>query len=94
MDVFKKQTLLTIKLDTNDSDLASATVKKILYKKPDGKTKGEWDAYIDGTNLCYDLTSAGEIDQVGTWEFQAYVVKGGLEGFGDVATRVFNKHLK
>lgn len=92
MHVFKKQSLLTIKLETNYSDLAAASTTKILYKKPD-ETKGEWSASVAGTKLVYNLTN-GEIDQIGTWEFQAYIVVGGLEGFGNIATHLFSKSLK
>lgn len=93
MSVFKKQNLLRIELQTYDEDLASASVKRILYKKPDG-TKGYWEASIDGTKLYYDLTINYEVDQIDTWEFQAYVVKGGLEGYGNIATQIFEKHIK
>lgn len=63
---------LRITLNTFLDDLASATVKKISYRKPDGTT-GQWDASIlDTTKLSYKIT-AGVIDKLGIWIFETYV---------------------
>jgi len=91
MSVFKTQSLLTLTLETNYDDLASAEVKKILYTKPDG-TKSFWVATASGTTLVYSLSN-GDIDQQGLWLFQAYIEVGGLKGFGSIARKQFDTSL-
>lgn len=91
MSVFKTQSLLTITLETNYANLASAEVKKILYTKPDG-TKSFWAATASGTTLLYNLAN-GDIDQQGFWLFQAYIEVGGLKGFGSIAKKQFDTSL-
>ena len=91
MSVFKLQSLLSITLETNYDDLASAEVKKILYTKPGG-TKGEWEATASGTKLVYNLQN-GDIDIVGQWKLQAYIEVGGLKGFGSIVTKHFENSL-
>lgn len=87
-NVFNKQSLLTIKLETN-TDISAASTKEILYKKPDGTT-GKFTAQSEiGTDgvtesrLFYQVTD-GDIDQDGIWSFQPYVIIGSLKGYGDV----------
>lgn len=80
-NIYKGQTLLTIKLETG-LDISSATVKKINYKKPDG-TIGSWTASADGTTkLSYSIT-ANDINQVGIWKMQAFVTIAGKDAYGD-----------
>jgi hypothetical protein len=90
MNVFKDQSYLTI-IATTHQDLSAATVKKILYKKPDG-TSGSWTATAVGTNLTYDV-QASDIDQYGKWYFQSYIEVGGKKGFGDIECKEFLNHL-
>ncbi len=89
-NVFNKQSLLIYKLDTG-LDLTAASVKKILYKKPDG-SKGGWDASVEGTKLVYNFNDT-DINVSGEWEFQAYVEIGGKKGYGDVVTEHFKLNL-
>jgi hypothetical protein len=92
-DLFKGQKLLTIRLDCV-TDISSATVMKILYKKPDG-TFGEWIATRDGvTNKIQYSVSNGEIDQAGEWVFQSYVEIGTLPGYGSKVSQRFLTVLK
>ena len=66
-------------------DLLKATVKKILYKKPDGTT-GEWLGTVaegDPTQIRYYLQE-GDIDMAGIWKLQVYVEMPGWKGVGDV----------
>lgn len=88
---FKTQSLLIITVETGYSGLASATVKRILFTKPNG-SKGHWDATESGTLLTYQTTNS-DIDQAGLWKFQAYIVVGGLKGFGDITTQYFETSL-
>jgi len=82
-DIFKSQTLLTVKLETGLT-ITSATVKKILYRKPDGTT-GFWTATADGTTkLAYEVNLATDIDQAGIWKLQTFVTLSGKDGYGDI----------
>lgn len=90
MSLFKDQALLKIKLDTG-YDLSTATVKKILYKKPDG-TKGNWTANHVGTELEYQV-EAGDIDQTGDWILQSYIEVSGLPGFGELVKMTISQTL-
>jgi len=57
-------------------DISSATTKQILFRKPDGTTLTKAGVFdTDGTDgvLNYTIVS-GDIDQVGGWTVQAYVV--------------------
>lgn len=85
--VFKNQGLLTIKLETKSANVSVAEVKKILYKKPD-ETKGFFTATAEGTKLVHTFSNA-EIDQAGTWEFQAYIEVAGLKGYGEIIKQLF-----
>ena len=82
MAVFKNQSLLIIKIQTNYV-LTGAEVKRILYKKPDNTT-GFWEASIEGTTILTRQMTNGDIDQAGAWTFQAYAEIGGLKTFGDL----------
>lgn len=82
MSIFKTQSLLRISAETNYDDLASASITRILFIKPDG-TRGHYEATVDGTKLYYDV-AAGDIDQIGIWQFQAYIEIGGLKAFGEI----------
>ena len=85
MKIFAGQSLLTLKLDTG-TDVSTATVKRILYKKPSG-AQGAWDATsVEAlTILTYDVED-NDLDEQGHWRFQAYVEIGGLKGYGQVVT--------
>lgn len=91
MSVFKTQSLLTITAETNYSDLASASVTRILYTKPNG-AKDHWDATVSGTKLVYNVQN-DDIDMEGVWKFQAYIEVGGLKGFGNVISQQFERSL-
>lgn len=90
-ELFKEQSLLELSAPTGLDDLNMASVTEIHYRKPSG-AKGAWTATIDGTNLIYDLQN-GDIDEPGKWIFQAYVVNGGLKGYGALKARFFQNHL-
>lgn len=88
---FKTQSLLTITVETGYSNLASATVKRILFTKPNG-SKGYFPGTVSGTTLTYQTTNS-DIDQAGLWKFQAYIEVTGLKGFGDITTQYFETSL-
>lgn len=91
MSQFETQTLLTITVETSYSSLGSATVKRILFVKPNG-SKGYWAGTVAGTTLTYQVQT-GDIDQAGIWKFQSYIEVGGLIGFGNIVTHNFEKPL-
>ena len=82
MSIFQAQGYLTLKLDTN-LNIATASVTRILYRKPDGTT-GFWEADSIENNkiLVYDMTDA-DLDQPGVWTFQAFVTLDGRNGYGE-----------
>jgi hypothetical protein len=86
MSYYKGQTL-TVRLSTGIS-LASATVTRILYKKPSG-TKSFWAASVDAQDLVYETV----IDEEGTWEFQSYVVTGGDTFMGEIVKQHFENNI-
>ena len=64
-------------------NISAATVKKIRYIKPSGEV-GEWNATLeDSTHISYS-TGADDIDEIGIWQFQAYVTCGWTL-YGDIA---------
>ncbi len=91
--LFKEQSLLELSAPTgiDNADLTTASVKEIHYRKPSGVT-GSWTATVTDESLIYDLQN-GDIDEPGKWMFQAYVVIGGLPGYGAIKTRFFQNHL-
>lgn len=92
MSLFKNQSLFTITCATSYASLASATVKRILYTKPSG-TDGYWDATVSGNNLIY-IVQSGDIDEEGTWKFQAFVTVSGRDGYGNIAEHYFKYPLQ
>lgn len=71
-----------LRFNTKNTNLADATVKKILYQKPSGAT-GFWSASYNGTKLVY-TTVDGDLDEAGQWFFQPYVeFAGGIIIYGE-----------
>jgi hypothetical protein len=91
-NVYKGQSLLTIKLETG-LDISSASVKKINYKKPNG-TIGSWVATVDGTTKLSYNVNQGDINQSGKWKMQAFVTIGGKDGYGDSVEVDFKKQFQ
>jgi hypothetical protein len=84
---FKGQSLPPIKLETLYGGLASASSLKIHYQKPSG-AKGFWTATYTGTQLVYQ-PSPGDINESGVWQFQAHIVVGGKDAYGEIAKEKF-----
>ena len=73
--IYVAQTALTLQLETG-IDLSTAVSVVMKYIKPD-KTEGQWVAEIntpatDGV-ISYDVASATDLDQSGTWKRWAYI---------------------
>jgi hypothetical protein len=60
-----------IQADTGES-LSGGSGAVLHYRKPSGTT-GSWSATIDGNKITY-TTLASDLDEVGVWTFQGYVV--------------------
>lgn len=89
--IFTTQGYLVIVLDTG-IDLSTASVTKILYRKPSG-VKGEFTATVfETTKLRYQFTNT-DLDLPGQWSFQAYVVIGGLNAYGEIVRQSISKTL-
>ena len=68
------------------SNITGATNTQIKYQKPSGTT-GYWTAtVVDGRYLQYQ-TQTDDLDESGTWKFQAYLTLGGWIGHGETATQ-------
>lgn len=92
MGLFKQQSLLIITLDTG-VDISTASIRRILYEKPNG-TRGFWPANLSGTTkVSYSLAYADAISHAGKWKFQAFVTLNGLDGFGDIVEYDFKNNL-
>jgi hypothetical protein len=73
---------------------ASAT-KQIILKKPDNTKLTKTASFTtDGTDgkLQY-ITIAGDIDQIGDWQAQAYIVMVGFIGYTSPITFTVNDNL-
>jgi hypothetical protein len=91
--IYAGQTLLTLKLNAG-IDVATSTVKRIIYKKPSG-TQGYWPAdTIEGNSILTYNIQTGNLDEVGTWSFQVYVEVGGKKGYGHPITVQVNAPLQ
>jgi hypothetical protein len=91
MSVILNQSLLTLSVPTSTS-LAGATVTRIYYRKPDRVTTGFWTGTVNGQSLQYQLTT-GDLDQLGVWELESYVVIGGLLALGAIEKFVVEENL-
>lgn len=67
-------------------DVSSATVRKILVKKPGATSAIEWAAVADGTNGIKRVAVVGDLDVAGTYYLQAYIEMPGWSGRGEMAT--------
>jgi hypothetical protein len=93
--------LYTLSLDTNptgspsgaltNAELLSATLKRILYKKPNG-AKGYFNAVVNGVNLDYDFQTT-TLTEPGTWCFEAYVKIGANTYLGAIDSVKFEPSL-
>jgi len=58
---------------------------KIYYEKPSGDT-GSWTAIEESsTSISYTTTGTADIDEVGTWQLQAWVTTPGWVLYGEKA---------
>ncbi|MHC4542932.1 MAG: hypothetical protein ACYSYL_00195 [Planctomycetota bacterium] len=67
------------------TDVTAATVRKILYRKPDG-VYAYWDATQDDNDekIYYDAVIT-DFDMRGKWQFQSYIELPDWKGHGRIA---------
>jgi hypothetical protein len=77
-----------------DISSASAT-KQIIFKKPDATTTTKSGSFVtNGTDgKFYYTTIAGDIDQAGAWQAQAYIVTGSFVGYSMPVAFTVNDNL-
>ena len=87
-DAVGKNIILRVHLDLTD-----ASVMKIKYQKPSGAA-GEWNAQKYSAKSIYYVTQTGDIDEVGTWQLQAYVETPTLKEHGEKATLIIGEIIE
>ena len=57
-------------------DISSALVKQVMFQRPDATTfNRNMGLYTNGTDgIAVYTTTSGDINQVGSWQFQCFVV--------------------
>ena len=73
-------TLVVVDRDNNAVDISAATVKSILFRKPDGTIVTQTASFTtDGTDgSIYYTTADTDLDAVGVWKYRAEVTVAGL----------------
>lgn len=87
-----KETEPLISLDTG-KDLSTASNPEIHYKKPVSGDTGEWTGTISGQKVEYQTTD-GDLDEYGTWQFQAVVDFGSNTQKGDIYRALISEPIK
>jgi hypothetical protein len=75
--------------------VTGATVAKLLVEKPVSKEVVEWNDGLtkEGTLLKYTIKD-GDLDEVGTYELQAYIEINGWKGHGEKTAFVIEEPLE
>ena len=94
VNIYIGQTLTPIRLDL-EKDVSSASVKEILYEKPNG-VKGKWTATLmsGSTEIIEYVPSVTDLDVVGVWKIQSHVVLSGYHGYGNVVSLRIHENLE
>lgn len=79
---------VTIKDQNGDAkNIATASTKTFKFKKPDDTVVTKTATfYTDGSDgiLTWSTTAVGDLDQLGIWNLQAYIVQGGSTNHSDI----------
>lgn len=87
--------LVTIKDGDNVVNISSATTKQLIFQKPSGSNLTK-DAtfYTNGTDGILSYVSIdGDLDEVGFWKVQGYIVLGSNEWHTDIADFRVHRNL-
>ena len=74
-----KKIILTVGVD-----ISAATTRRIIYRKPNGKTGYFTASQETTTSISYTTTAVTDIDEAGGWQFQAYVVTSTWTQYGTI----------
>lgn len=90
-------TIIRIELKDDDVEinLSSASVKQIKFKNPSGEVVTQTAVFTtDGTDgrIQY-VTEADDINESGTWEYQAYIEMGGGKWHSEKLTFLVRENL-
>lgn len=64
-------------------DISTATVRKIIVRKPVTGQRVEWNAVAEGTNSIKYVTVDGDISAAGIMTVQAYIEMPTWKGYGN-----------
>ena len=71
-------TLILVDRDNDPVDISAATVKSILFRKPDGTIVTKTASFGSTEGSIYYTTTDTDLDAVGVWKYRAEVTVGGL----------------
>jgi len=72
------------------TNISAASTKNLKVLKPDGKTEVVWAAEFSGTNSLKYIIKEGDLDQVGSYSIQPYIILNGWIGHGETVRFVVN----
>lgn len=78
--------------DSSIYSLVGATTLEFHFQKPDGTIMTRTGSFVtNGSDgLVQYYTTASDLDQIGSWRYQVYIVNGPVEKYSDVGKfRVF-----
>ncbi len=76
-------------------NIATATVKRFIFKKPSEEVvEKNATFYTDGTDgKLYYITASGDLDELGNWQYQAYIEPGSDWFHSDTVTFRVERNL-
>ena len=87
----------TITIQDGDTavDISTATTKQLIFTKPSGDQLTKTASFVtDGTDgVIKYLTIADDLDEVGNWQLQGYVVIGTYSWHTDIARFKVHRNL-
>lgn len=95
-DVGTAMEVTIVDQDSAVVNISSATVREIVFKKPDGTSVTKTGVVVtDGTDgKMQHITVAGDLDVAGTWRIQGFVTIGSGSWSSDVDSFVVRGNLR
>jgi hypothetical protein len=89
------QFLVTLKDDTEEVDISSATTKNFLFSKPSGELLTKAGTLsTDGTDgKLYYISASGDLNEIGTWKMQCNIVIGAYTWHSDVISFKVHRNI-
>lgn len=81
--------------ETSGKDISTATTKQLIFKKPSGEILTKTASFFtDGTDGIITYTSvSGDLNEIGTWEFQGFVIMGTSQFYSTTDTFKVNRNI-